>query len=958
MLRPSHREGSNVVPGAAAAPPSQPLETGFFARLRAWLFGYDVFISYKRKDGLSYALALEHHLRSQDLACFRDVTEISPSGDFPEQIERALRRSQLLIVVGTPLAADPAEGKWVRREIETYLKHRTRVIVINVDGTVTPETWPGLAGKTWLVESAQQLDPPAPADEVLRRIESEKDFTGRNTLARWSVAGLSALLVLLVAVAAGFQARAAESARVAEAQALAATADGVRRGRPAAPDLAVRLGLEALRKHQGLLMEEPLRAALTVLTPLLADIQTDCTPHVAALDGTGRFLAIGKSERLCVVDLRQRKVVLTHPLEVLEDIMELAFDRDGALVAATRQFPAAGTRIRVLEGTRWSERPPIHLQVEVTRMALSADGRWMAVGTGEGHVAVMARHPDGGVAFEGFINPGATPHKAISALGFDERGESLLVGSGSALEVWRNRAGTQPQCIWGEPLSEDDVPPGAAPPAVFDSRRELFISAYRGMIGIRRLSDGALLQQLPLARVDALAVTSRGWLLAHTADGLYKAWHQPKQLFVQADGLGFHEAYLTGTLPAGDRLPVSADGHRLLAVHRMSGGTEHWASLLDIGSGEEVARFYHPQYIWHFFSLGPGSSGVTAASDGRVRIWGDLLSRQGRTSHLLAEVATAVADREAARAVVATRTRFLPQGTDIELWDLRSAARLTALHVAGAVQALRLREGTDGGIDIATRDALWGSTGWPGGEPQKRLDFPAASGGCSRQAALARGSDALAVSVGRGRLFAGSGQALTPLDVKDLPASCAESLVLAPDGRTLAASFMSPGGPEVVVVDVSAAKVLMRTRTAYLVRSMAFSANGHTLALASAVKPPSRLLNPLPAIEVWSVPERKLRASRTMSGTGGLSAVCLDDAGTLVGLPEGAVAEVWELDAPGGELRPRATQSLMGLLDFCQFSADGRRAVVGDSFGLRVLLLNAEDLEAEAASRLAVPEPE
>jgi hypothetical protein len=110
----------------------QQLETGFFQRLRVWLFGYDIFISYKRADAQGYAAALEDSLKARDLTCFRDYREISPSEDFPARIEKALKRSQMLLVIGSPRAANPDDGIWVRREIETYLKHRSRAVVVKV----------------------------------------------------------------------------------------------------------------------------------------------------------------------------------------------------------------------------------------------------------------------------------------------------------------------------------------------------------------------------------------------------------------------------------------------------------------------------------------------------------------------------------------------------------------------------------------------------------------------------------------------------------------------------------------------------------------------------------------------------------------------------------------------------------------------------------------------------------
>ena len=65
------------------------------------LFGYDVFISYPYADGKQYAEELERRLTNLDLACFLDKEELPYGGTLTGSLERAIRRSRAIVLVGT-----------------------------------------------------------------------------------------------------------------------------------------------------------------------------------------------------------------------------------------------------------------------------------------------------------------------------------------------------------------------------------------------------------------------------------------------------------------------------------------------------------------------------------------------------------------------------------------------------------------------------------------------------------------------------------------------------------------------------------------------------------------------------------------------------------------------------------------------------------------------------------------
>src|SRR5437667_265488 len=93
------------------------------------LFGYDIFISYRRNEATKYANALYARLRSEDFLCFLDDHESPPGTSLTRSIERALKRSRVLILVATTKAF---ESEWVGREIEKFGRYRRPIIPINI----------------------------------------------------------------------------------------------------------------------------------------------------------------------------------------------------------------------------------------------------------------------------------------------------------------------------------------------------------------------------------------------------------------------------------------------------------------------------------------------------------------------------------------------------------------------------------------------------------------------------------------------------------------------------------------------------------------------------------------------------------------------------------------------------------------------------------------------------------
>jgi len=82
----------------------------------ARLFGFDIFITYTRRDGETYAVALKRALDREYLVFF-DASGIQGGQSIPERIRSEIRRCRLHIVVLTPKAVDPTESPWIFKEV-------------------------------------------------------------------------------------------------------------------------------------------------------------------------------------------------------------------------------------------------------------------------------------------------------------------------------------------------------------------------------------------------------------------------------------------------------------------------------------------------------------------------------------------------------------------------------------------------------------------------------------------------------------------------------------------------------------------------------------------------------------------------------------------------------------------------------------------------------------------------
>lgn len=215
----------------SANAPARRARTNKTDKLRRFVFGDDVFISYSRRKGAEYALALANELTRQKLSCFLDQWGTPPDEDLPAQLRQALRRSTLLVLIGTEWAAASDN---VRKEVEEFLETGRTLIPITFvedgvyskieDGTLEGEFKGTLQQATWYsliqgvaqtVESTAALKKKQPSDTVVSRIVNAKGFRSRNRRLR-SVFWTTLVSILLLLCAGGAAAKVL-SDRVAKA---------------------------------------------------------------------------------------------------------------------------------------------------------------------------------------------------------------------------------------------------------------------------------------------------------------------------------------------------------------------------------------------------------------------------------------------------------------------------------------------------------------------------------------------------------------------------------------------------------------------------------------------------------------------------------------------------------------------------------------------------------------------
>jgi WD40 repeat protein len=430
------------------------------AGLQRFLFGDDVFISYSRRHGGEYALALASELTQRRVACFLDQWGTPPGRELPDSLRRALRGSAMLVLVGTKWAAASDN---VHKEVAEFLKTGRPIVPITfveediyskiqdgsmqdeVAGTLQKAEWyPLIAGVAQSVESMAALTTNQPSASVVSRIVNAEGFTRRSQRLRSAFWTLLVAILLLFGASMGVMKVLRDRAK--EAQDSAQRAES--RTRTAQHDLGVaRVGVKDAQKQ--------LTAATAQLSSVSrkrdeAQAEANRQQEIAlirrlanqadfnlgqgldslvlgvslAVEAANRDDVLGQHSLETDTVLRKSLVLLPRPrlVEVLPEPASAALSPDAQHIAifndrekvlkiwsiaakdgapSVLHFPTMGSMALSNDARRWAQKGPANRVVEVREV--DGHSSW-SIDIEERRVSALALSPNGQYLAVGFSN--------------------------------------------------------------------------------------------------------------------------------------------------------------------------------------------------------------------------------------------------------------------------------------------------------------------------------------------------------------------------------------------------------------------------------------------------------------------------------------------------------------------------------------------------------------------------
>ncbi|MBS1914421.1 MAG: TIR domain-containing protein [Bacteroidetes bacterium] len=200
-----------------------------------YLFGRDVFISYRRDDAQEYARNLADELLKQappKTSCYLDQWLASPTRKPPGALLRLARRSGVFVLVGTQ-GATTSES--VEKEIREFSRSRRHAVLINVAGSLDrvdwdKRPWYDISGANReLREPAEAVAAASPSPIVMDQILKSLTFTRQDERLKRSVRRTAGAVLLLIAAAVGITSVVVANAQKEVAEAASRLADATRK---------------------------------------------------------------------------------------------------------------------------------------------------------------------------------------------------------------------------------------------------------------------------------------------------------------------------------------------------------------------------------------------------------------------------------------------------------------------------------------------------------------------------------------------------------------------------------------------------------------------------------------------------------------------------------------------------------------------------------------------------------
>jgi WD40 repeat protein len=626
-----------------------PERRSLWRRLADALFGYDYFVCYAWADARPYANDFAAKLEHLGLDCFLDSEDYALSDDWKRVGSWTLRRTGQLLLIGSPAALDrPA----VLRETRLFSQTGRRIVAISFAGSLDPtqttsKLFRYLKAQTLRFEESPERLALGPSEEAITRVVSSFQVV-RQRDKRLRLISLTAALLALFAVAAGFAAVIAVSARASAekrsqinlAQRLAAQSELVRAEFPKRSAL---LALESLRVAHvaGVGVRDAEEAGRRALSSFY-----ESTPYVhagltsMAVSPDGRWLATGGEDTLIRLwDLdnpeSEPRALRGHKTTV----QKLSFSPDGKWLVSGGAYFGRGLIAERSDDPAFlwnvsdASLPPSPLKGKGVAIgfAFANSSSWLAVLFSDGAVGVW--------------NVGTTPSSAsvllsgpdldAKTIAVDQRGNWLAIGyrNGTA-RIWsqatllRNAkpvilAGHDdpvvrtltfsPDGRWLVTTSTDTASDSGAPPTTSRTAR---------LWDLQALSPETRAIQLEIRstfhRVWEVEFSSDSkWLMMRAETPDLRVWRMPEH-GAQAGGFTLRDRSVDDL----DELTAAtfSDDGRYIAAGSRRGALQIWR--MELGAPVEWRALSNASTEVTSLSFSPNNTALFAGGrDGWVRVW-------------------------------------------------------------------------------------------------------------------------------------------------------------------------------------------------------------------------------------------------------------------------------------------------------------------------------------------------
>ncbi len=171
--------------------------------IKRQIFGYDIFISYSRKDSLDYAYAIATYFMAEGYECYIDqLSSSTPGNNLPSNIKHAVKRSTSFVLVGTTSAQQSIP---IKEEISLFLKGNKNqpIIPISIDQAINVNAiwYDDIKGLALIDDTQNNLIAGTVSKDILDRIENALKFTKKSTKLRLIAIGILILASILTGYA-------------------------------------------------------------------------------------------------------------------------------------------------------------------------------------------------------------------------------------------------------------------------------------------------------------------------------------------------------------------------------------------------------------------------------------------------------------------------------------------------------------------------------------------------------------------------------------------------------------------------------------------------------------------------------------------------------------------------------------------------------------------------------------